>query len=110
MTDGPINLSSPIDSLAKRAVLATPAPLARRVQGLSDRAVAWLFVMPTIVLLLAINIFPLFWAIYLSFTNYKANRPNRAIEWVGTRNYERVLNDSDIWHNMLVTAHFLSWT
>ncbi len=110
MTDGPINLSSPIDSLAKRAVLATPAPLARRVQGLSDRAVAWLFIMPTMVLLLAINIFPLLWAIYLSFTNYKANRPNRAIEWVGTRNYERILNDSDIWHNMLVTAHFLSWT
>ncbi len=110
MTDGPVNLSSPIDSLAKRAVLATPTPLARRVQGLSDRAVAWLFVMPTMVLLLAIKIFPLFWAIYLSFTNYKANRPNRAIEWVGTRNYERILNDSDIWHNMLVTAHFLSWT
>ena len=33
------------------------------VRGLSDRAVAWLFIAPTIILLLAINIFPLFWAI-----------------------------------------------
>ena len=55
---------------------ATPAPLARRVRGLSDRAIAWLFIAPTIVLLLAINIFPLIWTIRLSFTNYRANRPN----------------------------------
>ena len=50
--------------------------LARRVRGLSDRAIAWLFIAPTIVLLLAINIFPLIWTIRLSFTNYRANRPN----------------------------------
>jgi ABC-type sugar transport system permease subunit len=42
--------------------------------GLSDRALAWLFVGPTIVLLLAFNIFPLLWTIYLSFTNFRANR------------------------------------
>jgi len=28
------------------------------------------------VLLLAINIFPLIWTIYLSFTSYRANRAN----------------------------------
>ena len=39
--------------------------------------IAWIFVAPTIFLLLAINIFPLIWTIYLSFTNYRANRPNR---------------------------------
>ena len=42
---------------------ATPDRLARRVRGLSDRAMAWLFITPTIVLLLAINIFPLIWTI-----------------------------------------------
>jgi multiple sugar transport system permease protein len=34
-----------------------------RVRGLSDRAIAWLFIAPTIILLLAINIFPLIWTI-----------------------------------------------
>ncbi len=70
-----------------RAAAATPAALARRVRGLSDRAIAWLFISPTILLLLAINIFPLVWTIRLSFTNYRANRPNAAVRGVGIDNY-----------------------
>ncbi|MEM9049433.1 MAG: sugar ABC transporter permease [Pseudomonadota bacterium] len=96
--------------LADKAATATPESLARRVRGLSDRAIAWIFVAPTIFLLLAINIFPLIWTINLSFTNFRANRLNREVEYVGLRNYERILTDSDIWHNMQVTAHFLAWT
>jgi multiple sugar transport system permease protein len=97
---------TPIDRLAR----ATPPTVARRVRGLSDRSIAWLFVGPTIVLLLAINIFPLIWTVYLSFTNFRANRPNEAVEWVGLRNYERILTDEDVWLNMQATAHFLFWT
>lgn len=86
------------------------AGAAGRFRGLSDRAVANLFVWPTIVLLLAINIFPLLWTIWLSFTNYRANRPNREVKWVGLRNYERILGDEEIWLNLQHTAHFLFWT
>lgn len=89
---------------------ATPARVARKIKGLSDRAIAWLFVGPTILLLLAINIFPLLWTINLSFTNFKANRLNRAVEYIGFRNYQRILSDSDIWLSMQATAHFLFWT
>ncbi len=102
--------STPIDRVAHRAAAATPPHLRARVRGISDRAVAWVFIAPTIALLLAINIFPLLWTVYLSFTNYRANRPNREVEWVGTRNYERVLTDGDIWHTLQVTAHFVCWT
>ena len=97
---------STIDRVAKK----TPARVARKVKGLSDRAIAWLFVGPTIFLLLTINIFPLIWTINLSFTDFKANRANRAVEYIGLRNYERILNDSDIWISMQATAHFLFWT
>ena len=97
------------DTPVTRAASATPQRVARKVRGLSDRAIAWIFVGPTIFLLLAINIFPLIWTIRLSFTNFKANR-NRPVEWIGTRNYERILTDSDIWLNMQATAHFLFWT
>jgi len=93
-----------------RAAQATPKPVARKIRGLSDRAIAWIFVAPTIFLLLAINIFPLIWTIKLSFTNYKANRVGREIKNIGLRNYERILTDSDIWLNMQATAHFLIWT
>ena len=84
--------------------------MARRLRGLSDRAIAWIFISPTIILLLAINIFPLCWAIYLSFTNYRANRPNSEVEGVGLRNFERVLTDGDTWLAMQATAHFVFWT
>jgi multiple sugar transport system permease protein len=99
-------MTDPITAAAR----ATPAPVARRIRGLSDRAIAWLFVAPTIFLLLAINIFPLIWTVRLSFTNYRANRPNEEVEFVGLRNYVRILTDDGIWANMQTTAHFLFWT
>ena len=99
-----------IDTLADRAAKATPGGFARRVKGLSDRAIAWFFIAPTVGLLLAINIFPLLWTVYLSFTNYRANQPGREIKWLGTRNYERLLGSEDVWGYMQATAHFVVWT
>lgn len=98
------------ESAMDRVAKATPPTIARHVKGLSDRAIAWIFVAPTIFLLLAVNIFPLMWTIWLSFTNYRANRPNLDVKWIGLRNYERILSDSDIWLTMQATAHFLFWT
>ena len=98
--------TGPIDIVAKK----TPSAIVHKIKGLSDRTIAWIFVAPTIFLLLAVNIFPLIWTIRLSFTNYRVNRPNRDVEWIGLRNYERILSDSDIWNTMQATAHFLIWT
>ena len=77
----------------EKAAAKTPDGMARRIRGLSDRTIAWIFVAPTIFLLLAVNIFPLIWTIRLSFTNFRVNRPNNDVEWVGLRNYERILTD-----------------
>jgi multiple sugar transport system permease protein len=96
-------------TVGDRMVKATPVQLANRLRGLSDRAVAWIFIAPTILLLLAVNVFPLLWTIYLSFTNYKANR-NNPLRGVGTTHYSSILNDPDMWHSMQVTAHFVIWT
>jgi multiple sugar transport system permease protein len=88
----------------------TPDGLARRLRGLSDRAIAWTFITPTIVLLLAINVFPLIWTIQLSFTNYRANRPNAVVRDMGLGNYRAILSDPDVWGAMQATAHFVFWT
>ena len=93
--------------LVNKLARKTPRGVSKHVRGLSDKKLAWLFVSPTIILLLAINIFPLLWTIYLSFTNYRVNRPNRDVKWIDLRNYERILSDSDIWQTMQATAHFL---
>ena len=98
--------NSPIE----RAASATPPLMATKIKGLSDRAIAWIFVAPTIILLLVINIFPLIWTIRLSFTNFRVNRPNAPVEFIGLENYRRILSNSDIWNTMQATAHFLFWT
>jgi multiple sugar transport system permease protein len=104
------SVTSPSHGLADRAATATPPHLATRIRGLSDRTIAWLFITPTILLLLATNIFPLLWTIYLSFTNYRANRPNTEVRWVGSENFARVLGDGDVWITFQVTARFVCWT
>jgi multiple sugar transport system permease protein len=96
--------------MAEKAARITPSGAASRLRGLPDTAVAWLFISPTILILLAINIFPLIWTVYLSFTNYRANQPGRPVQWIGTANYERVLSSEDIWGYLQVTAHFVFWT
>ena len=93
-----------------KAARATPRGIAGRMRGLSDRAIAWIFITPSILILLAINIFPLLWTVYLSFTNFRANQPGRPVQWIGTANYERILSSEDIWGYLQVTAHFVVWT
>src|SRR3984893_7227838 len=99
-----------MSTLAERAVARTPSRLALRFGGMSDKAIAWLFITPSVLLLLAINIFPLLWTIQLSFTNYRANRPNAPIRYVGLDNYRDILSDPDVWHAMQATAHFVLWS
>jgi multiple sugar transport system permease protein len=99
-----------LNKLAGRFANSTPEVLAKRMRGLSDRSLAWIFVTPTILLLLAINIFPLIWTIRLSFTNYRANRPNAELESVGIDHYHSILTNPEVWASMQATAHFLFWT
>ena len=99
--------SRPIGTLIDRAAAQTPSPIAVRVRGLSDRAIAWAFIAPTIILLLAINLFPLIWTIRLSFSNYRVNRPNVPLKWLGIAHYTDILGDADVWNGMQVTARFV---
>ena len=99
-----------LDDVTGQAPPASQVSHSRGIKGLSDRMVGWIFIAPTIFLLLAINIFPLIWTIRLSLTNYRANRTAADIKWLGLRNYERILTDPDIWNAMQATAHFVFWT
>ena len=81
-----------------------------KAKGLSDRAVAWIFITPTLLLLLAINIYPLIYAISMSFTNFYANKLGREIKWVGLKNYVKILGKEAIWERMQITASFMFWT
>ena len=103
-------MDNPTPKFAEKLAARTPPGVARRVRGLSDKGMAWLFISPTMLLLLAINIFPLIWTVQLSFTNYRANRPNAPVKNVGLDNYTSILTNPDIWAAMQSTAHFVLWT
>jgi len=96
-----IDISAP--TAARHGMMTWPG-------GMSDRAIAWLFISPTILLLLAINVFPLVWTVRMSLTNYKANMGWMKYKSVGIDNYVDILTDSDIWEAMQTTAHFVFWS
>ncbi len=101
-----VNKSVPSEGLET----GTAARVAASLRGLSDRTIAWMFITPTIVLLLAINVFPLIWALRLSFTNFKSNMPSLPARFIGIGNYTDILTDEDIWEAMQVTARFIFWS
>ena len=77
---------------------------ARFSRGFSDYQVKMAFIMPTMILLILMNIFPLLWSLYLSFHRYKASMPNRPAKFIGVQNYARLLTDPEIWGYFQTTA------
>src|SRR6202142_2004184 len=80
---------------------------ARRGRGLSDGGIAWLFVAPTVALLLAINIFPLIWMIRLSFTSLNLSMSYLPTRFVGLDNFNDILAHDDVWALLQTTANFV---
>jgi len=75
-----------------------PGATGRRRTWLTDRRMATLFIAPTIILLVAISIFPLIWSVYLSFTQYKVTGVDAPI-WVGLNNFRDILTENDLYDN-----------
>lgn len=93
--------------MLKHEAQATPAPASRpsNRRQISDRSLSQLFIWPTLILLIIINIFPLFYSLFLSFTNYSAIA-NRPPEWIGFTNFDRLLNSNDIWGYFSLTGRY----
>jgi multiple sugar transport system permease protein len=78
-----------------------------RFAWLSDRALVWAFLTPTLILLLAITIFPLVWSLYLSLTKFSVIKDaSTGPTWIGLANYASLLQDSDLWERFFITARF----
>jgi multiple sugar transport system permease protein len=77
----------------------------QRRRQLSDRAIINLFVWPTLLLLIGINIFPLFYSLYLSFTEYSAIARQQPI-WIGLENFANILNNERLWRYFATTGRY----
>jgi len=81
--------------------------------AMRDTTLLRLFILPTIILLVVINIFPLIYSLFLSFSNYTAKM---ATEWgknplmVGAKNYADILTNPDMWGRFIITAKYVAMT
>src|SRR5690606_3814833 len=75
---------------------------------LSDRYMSFLFIIPTLIILLFIAIYPLIWSLSASFTNRTLNSREGSIEWVGTENYVELLTDDDPWERFVTTGRIVA--
>ncbi len=65
-----------------------------------------MFIMPTMILLVVMNIFPLLWSLILSFSKYSAI-DTQSPDFVGTKNYVKIFSDPKIWKYFTTTAYFV---
>jgi multiple sugar transport system permease protein len=79
---------------------------AYRARDLSDRAIQNLFIWPTLVLLIAVNVFPLIYSLYLSFTDYSAIAKEPPV-WIAFDNFSRVLSDEKMWFYFSTTGKYV---
>ncbi|MFV2064594.1 MAG: carbohydrate ABC transporter permease [Chloroflexota bacterium] len=83
---------------AGRQTPSAITPVRSRVSP--DTLSAWLFSAPAVLLIAAFMILPFILAFYFSFTNERLISP-RPTEWVGLRNYERLLfEDPRFWKSL----------
>jgi multiple sugar transport system permease protein len=65
-----------------------------------------LFIWPTLILLIAFNFFPLFYSLYLSFTNYRATATTPPV-WLGIENYANILTSVDLWQTFTTSGKYV---
>jgi multiple sugar transport system permease protein len=75
-------------------------------KGFSDLQIRNLFIFPTLVFLIVVNIFPLFYSLFLSFADYSAVA-HKPIDWIGIRNYRELLHDPTIWESFYLTMKYV---
>ena len=96
--------TSSVDSVD--AQTAETAVEEKQRRTLSDGALINLFIWPTLIILIAFNVFPLFYSLFLSFTDYSAVVFS-APEWVGFENFERVLSSEKLWDSFSITGRYV---
>jgi multiple sugar transport system permease protein len=72
---------------------------------MSDVQLQRLFILPTMILLILWNVFPLFYSLYLSFTDYSVIGKAAPV-WVGLANYTAILGNERLWESFATTGKF----
>ncbi len=77
---------------------------ARTSREKSEFLWGWLFILPTVIGLIVLNIIPIFQTIYQSF--FKTGDFGRGNIFVGVENYVKVFGDSEVWQSLINTFKY----
>ena len=72
---------------------------------MSDKALVNFFIWPTLILLILMNIFPLFYSIFLSFNQYSVIG-NKLPVWVSIQNFKDLLTNEQVWTYFTITGRY----
>ena len=87
------------------AETAQRPPRRQRRWQLSDNSIRWLFVLPTLLLLIAFAIYPFLRSLYISFTRFSVVVHEPPV-WVGIQNYVDLLTDERMWLYFTITGRY----
>jgi len=73
-----------------------------------DRRLGFYLLLPSIIILFAIIVYPIGYSLWLSFQNLNISNPARGREFVGLQNYIEVLKSSDWWMSILRILYFVA--
>ncbi len=72
--------------------------------GLVERRIAYVLILPTVLALLIVDVYPLLYNVWISFEERKIAVATPL--FVGLRNYQRILADPEVWHAIRVSLIF----
>lgn len=96
-------MSVRVETQPRPAVLAAPGVHSKLVQA--QTRLAWLLLLPSLLVVVLVALVPLAQTVYQSFTNARL-ASNRPVEFVGLQNYADLLSDGDFLRSILVTVQF----
>lgn len=71
----------------------------------TERNIKYWFVVPAVIFLLVLGVFPLLFSLYLAFASWQPG--SGGIQFVGLRNLQALVNDSRFWHALGLTGFFV---
>lgn len=92
--------------MAQTSLTGAKGERVTRISFESSRKIyAWAFLIPTLIIILAIAVYPLIQTFYLSFTNTRIN-VNRPTSFVGLDNFVSLFGDTDFQGALVITLAF----
>lgn len=92
-------MTAQANAIVRPASLLTP----RRLRKIREAGLGYLFLLPAFAVLIVFEFWPVFYGAYISTCNWTVKG---CAAQLGLANYVKALNDSEMWHSLLVTASY----